>query len=65
MENKIKETIKNKGLKTAFVIDKAGISKSHFYEIMNGNTEPSIIAAYKIAKVLNVPLKEIFPPELA
>jgi len=61
MANRIKEVINKKGLKTMFVIEKTGLSKSHFYEIMNGRAIPSLLNAVKISKVLDVPLNELFP----
>lgn len=61
MANRIKEIIHKKGLKTIFVIEKTGISKSHFYEIMNGQAIPSLLNAIKISKALDVPLNELFP----
>ncbi len=61
MDNQIREIINKKGLKIIYVIEKTGISKSHFYDIMNGNSIPSIVNAIKISNVLGVPLKELFP----
>lgn len=61
MNNKIREIINNKGLKITYVIEKTGISKSHFYDIMNGKAVPSLTNAAKISEVLKVPLTELFP----
>ena len=55
--------LEKNGLKITFVIEKTGISKSHFYEIMNGRAIPSLKNAIKISEVLKVSLKEIFPNE--
>ncbi len=63
MNNKIKEIIAIKGLKTTFVIKKVGMSTSSFYEIMNGKTVPNLKNARKIAETLGVSLDEIFPRE--
>ncbi len=63
MNNKIKEIIAIKGLKTTFVIKKVGMSTSSFYEIMNGKTVPNLKNARKIAEALGVSLDEIFPRE--
>lgn len=60
MPNNIRKVIDKKGLKITFVIEKTGISKSHFYDIMNGNANPSITNAIKIADVLGVTLEELF-----
>lgn len=64
MNNKIKEFISEKGLKVMFVIEKAGLSTSSFYEIMNGKAVPSLKNARKIANVLGVSLDELFPEEI-
>lgn len=63
MNNKIKETIQKKGMKTTYVIEKVGLSTSSFYEIMNGRAVPSLMNARKIADVLEVPLDKLFPEE--
>ena len=61
MKNKIQKIIKDKGLKISFVIEKVGLAKSSFYEIMKGNAIPSLANARKICAVLNKPLDEVFP----
>lgn len=61
MDNQIREIINKKGLKIIYVIEKTGISKSHFYDIMNGKAVPSLKNAAKISETLKVPLTELFP----
>ena len=61
MSNKIKQIINEKGLKISYVIEKVGLAKSSFYEIMNGNAIPSLENARTISKVIGVPLDELFP----
>jgi len=63
MNNKIKETIQKRGMKTTYVIEKVGVSTSSFYEIMNGKAVPSLMNARKIADVLEVPLDKLFPED--
>jgi putative transcriptional regulator len=63
MNNKIKEIIQNRGMKTIYVIEKVGLSTSSFYEIMNGRAVPSLMNARKIADVLEIPLDELFPED--
>lgn len=60
MSNNIRKIIEDKGLKIAFVIDKTNISKSHFYDIMNGDANPSITNAIRISKVLGVTVEDLF-----
>lgn len=61
MENKIKHFIKRKGLTTSFILSSAGVSKSYFYDVMKGKINPSLRNARKIARVMEVPLGELFP----
>lgn len=63
MGNKIRQVIEEKGLKIIYVISETGLAKSSFYEIMNGNSIPSLENARLISKVLGVPLSELFPDE--
>lgn len=60
MSNNIRRIIETKGLKIVFVIEKTNISKSHFYDIMNGDANPSITNAIKIAEILEVTVDELF-----
>jgi len=64
LENKIKECIDRKGLKTSFVLYKTGVSKSYFYDVMKGKTIPSLMNARKIADAIGVPLDELFPENI-
>ncbi len=61
MNNKIHEIILKNGLKISYVIEKTGLAKSSFYEIMKGNAVPSLANARRICEVLNKPLDEVFP----
>lgn len=61
MQNNIRKIINDKGLKISDVIIKCELSRSSFYEIMNGNSTPKLVNARKIANVLGVLLDELFP----
>lgn len=61
MKNNIKKIIDEQGIKIIFVIEKVGLARSSFYEIMNGNSVPSLANARKISSVLNEPLDKVFP----
>lgn len=63
MNNKIKEIIRNRGVKVIYIIEKVGLSTSSFYEIMNGKAVPSLMNARKIADALDVSLNELFPED--
>lgn len=61
MKNNIKKIIKEKGLKTEFVISKLNISKSAFYTILNEKSVPSLVNAREIANALGEPVDKVFP----
>lgn len=61
MKNNIKNIIENRGLKIVYVIEKTNLSKSAFYDIMNGKAVPSLLNARKISQVLGQPLEKVFP----
>lgn len=63
MKNNIRNVIENEGFKISYVIEKTGLAKSSFYDIMNGNSIPSLLNARKISEALKVPLDELFPKE--
>lgn len=61
MTNNIKQILKKNNLKTSDIIEKTGLSRSYFYDVMRGNSIPSLIVARKIAVAMNVRLEELFP----
>ncbi|AOR24329.1 helix-turn-helix transcriptional regulator [Clostridium taeniosporum] len=63
MKNKIHTIIKEKGLKISYVLDKVGLAKSSFYDIMNGKSIPSLANARRICEVLERNLDDVFPEE--
>lgn len=63
MSNKIRQAIKEKGLKISYVIAETGLAKSSFYEVMNGKSIPSLENARTISRIIGVPLDELFPEE--
>jgi transcriptional regulator with XRE-family HTH domain len=65
MGNKIREIIDEKALKISRVIEKTGLSKSYFYDVMNGVSVPSLANARKISEVLKAPLDQLFPDEVS
>lgn len=64
MKNKIQKIIKEKGLKVSYVIEKSGLAKSSFYEIMNGKSVPSLANARKICEVLDKSVDDVFPNDM-
>lgn len=63
MKNKIRQALKKRGIKISFIISETGLSKSYFYDVMNGKSIPSLANARKMAEVIGVPLDELFPEE--
>ena len=61
MRNNLKEIINQKGLKISFVIEKSNLSKTAFYDIMNGTSVPSLLNARKICNVIGCDLEKAFP----
>ena len=63
MKNNIKKTIDDKNLKIVDVLEKTGLSKSYLYDVMNGNSVPSLVNARKIAEALGEELEDVFKNE--
>lgn len=61
MLNNIRKIITSKGLKITDVINQTELSKSYFYDVMNGDSVPTLTVARKIAEVINEPLDKVFP----
>jgi len=61
MANKIKELAKAKKIKMVELCEKAGISRTQLYDIVNQNSVPTITTARKIANVLDITIDELFP----
>ena len=57
--NKIEEIRKKKGLTQEVLAEKAGLHRAYFWDIETGRNI-SIKTAYKIAKALDITLKELF-----
>lgn len=61
MNNKIQEIIKQKGLKSSYIIEKSGISRTAFYSIIAGESVPSLANARKICDALDEDVDNVFP----
>ena len=64
LKNKISEYVeklKLEGMSISEIIEKTGIGRSSFYDIMNGVQVPKLNTANKIATALNTDIKELFP----
>lgn len=52
---------KKQGRSISEIINKSGVSRTAFYDIMNGKQIPKLDTANKIATVLGVTIYDIFP----
>jgi putative transcriptional regulator len=60
--SRLREVIDSKGVKYKYIYDNVGINKSTMSGLLNGRI-PSYPIAYKIAKLLEVPMEEIWYEE--
>ena len=63
--NNIRKIIKHKNLKIVDIIEKVGVAKSYFYNVMNGTSTPSLPVARKISEALEEDLDKVFPERSA
>lgn len=62
MKNNILKLRKNKGLTQAVLAKKCKVSRQTINAIENDRYDPTLQLAFKIAKVLNTTVDEIFEP---
>ena len=60
MKNNIRKIINKQNLKVKDVIVNSKVSKSYFYDVMNGKIMPSLKKANDISKALNTTVQELF-----
>ncbi|MBM4762691.1 helix-turn-helix domain-containing protein [Bacillus sp. B15-48] len=60
METKLEKIIKERGLKKGFIAEKAGLSRSAFSLVCSGKSVPTLLAAIRIARVLNTTVEELW-----
>ena len=58
--NRIREVATRKKIKIGQLIKETGIAKSSIYKVINGEYEPTVSNAMKIAKVLDTTVEELF-----
>ncbi|MDM5199227.1 helix-turn-helix transcriptional regulator [Fictibacillus enclensis] len=56
----IKEYLKENGLKSKYVAEKAGVSETTFSHIINNKSLPTLPVAFKIAKVIGKRVDELW-----
>lgn len=55
------ERLKGKGITTTEIIEKSGVGRTTFYDIMRGKQIPKIDTAMQIAVALEADVKDVFP----
>ncbi|WP_443660102.1 helix-turn-helix transcriptional regulator [Clostridium algidicarnis] len=63
MINNIRKIIETRDLKVTDLVNETKISKSYFYDVMNGESIPTLSIARKISGAIGYPLDEVFPDE--
>ena len=61
---RIKEYLKENGIKQTFVAEKSGLSNSVISDICTRGRKIDVVEYYKICKVLNVPLETFLEEEI-
>ena len=60
MKNRLEEMRKNKGLTQEDLADRLEVSRQTIGSLENGRYNPSILLAYRIARIFHVNVEEIF-----
>ena len=60
MNNRVKEIRKEKGIKQDEFAKALGVSRQTVSSIETGRFDPSIMLAYKIAKIFELSIEEVF-----
>ncbi|MGC4375945.1 helix-turn-helix transcriptional regulator [Fictibacillus sp. Mic-4] len=60
MECKLKELLKDNGIKQSYIAEKAGITQGTLSMIVRGKSLPTLPVAFKIASVIGKPIEEIW-----
>ena len=60
MKNRIEEIRNQKGMKQDELGKLLGVSRQTISSLENGRYNPSILLAYKIAKLFNMTIEEVF-----
>ncbi len=60
MNLRIKEASKSKGITTALLAEKVGITRANMSNIVNGKTTPSLQTLEKISNALEVDITDLF-----
>ena len=61
MNNRIKEILREKGIKQTYICKELGINESVLSLIINNKRKPSQERLKALAKILNVSIKDLYP----
>jgi transcriptional regulator with XRE-family HTH domain len=59
---RIRELAKDRGIAVTHLPDRAGVARSHFWNVLRGTTSPTLRWIGQIAKALGVDASELFRP---
>lgn len=62
-KNRLKEIIADRGIKQAWIAERAGMSNQGVSELVNEHRAPSLDTARKIARALGMSIDDIWPEE--
>ncbi len=65
MKSRLKEILNERGMTQAHVVRKVGVNKSTMTRLVNEETLPTLPVAYRIAKLLELHIDEIWYDEEA
>ncbi|MGE5329296.1 MAG: helix-turn-helix transcriptional regulator [Deltaproteobacteria bacterium] len=60
MDNKVRDLRNKLNMTQESFAERLGVSRQTIISIENGRYNPSLILGYKISKILNLPIEEIF-----
>jgi putative transcriptional regulator len=60
IKNRLREIIEQRGIKQKFLADQSGVNEQTLSNCINNRFNLSLENAIKIAKVLNMPVEELF-----
>lgn len=63
MKSRLNDIIEERGIKKGWVAEKVGISRTTISQLTNEKSLPTLPVAYRIAKLLNVKIEEIWYEE--
>lgn len=63
MTNRVRELRSARGWTQADLADRLDVSRQTIYAIENGRFDPSLPLAFKIARLFELPIEQVFDPD--